>query len=133
MNKNIISIGICLLFILLIAHPMTLGDNVKINKVEHVNDKSSNDDIDWWPMFNHDLRRSGYSTSGSPDTNHLLWNYRIGGYVYNSPVVVNDRIYVQFAINSPEDDIYCLNATSGVKIWTSNAGACSDSSFAVCE
>jgi outer membrane protein assembly factor BamB len=82
-------------------------------------------------MHCHDLSRSGYSTSKASDTNYVLWSYKIGGYLFNSPVVVDDRIYVQFAINPPEDDIYCLNATSGIKIWTSNAGTSSESSYAV--
>jgi len=126
--KKILMIGIIILFLGTCIIPSIAVNTIKY---DNANDKRSNDDIDWWPMYCHDLSRSGYSTSKAPDTNHLLWSYKIGGYVYNSPVVVDDRIYVQFAINPPEDDIYCLNATSGAKIWSSNAGSSSMSSFAV--
>ena len=43
--------------------------------------------IDWWPMFHHDLRHTGYSTSTASDINNLLWTYRAGAVIDSSPTV----------------------------------------------
>lgn len=50
--------------------------------------------IDWWPTFHHDLTHAGYSTSTSPNTNQILWNYTTGGPVYASPAVADGIVYV---------------------------------------
>jgi len=120
--------GIIVLFILTGLSPLNAVNTVSIN---YTIGKCPGNDIDWWPMFHHDLRRSGYSTSKAPDINHPLWNYNIGGALYTSPAVVDDRIYIETSYNLWNDNIYCLNATSGVKIWSSKAGTSSESSFAV--
>lgn len=69
--------------------------------------------VDWWPMFHHDLRHSGYSTTEAPSTNNVLWNYTTGGGVISSPSVVDDRIYV----GSDDHKVYCINAITGTHIW----------------
>ena len=31
----------------------------------------ANDDIEWWPMFHHDVQLTGFTPAESPDTNTL--------------------------------------------------------------
>ena len=77
--------------------------------------------VDWWPMFHHDLRHTGYSTSTAPSTNDTLWIYRTGEYsaVYSSPAVVDGRVYV--GSGYPDHKAYCLDAATGSLIWSYTA------------
>jgi outer membrane protein assembly factor BamB len=64
MKTSIITFGICLLFLLLIVHPMTLGLNIFKERVSD----NSNKDLPW-PMYCHDTKHTGrsqYSTSNNP-------------------------------------------------------------------
>ncbi|PVX24400.1 MAG: hypothetical protein CW691_07715 [Candidatus Bathyarchaeum sp.] len=80
-----------------------------------VNPSSTN-----WSMFHHDLTHSGYSTSTAPMLANLLWNYTTipnypdgsGEGVSSSPVVADGYLYFGGEIN-----VYCLNASSGEKVW----------------
>ena len=74
--------------------------------------------VDWWPMFRHDPRHAGYSTSEVPNTNNVLWTYTTGGFVWSSPTVVDSRVY----IGSDDHNVYCLNALTGAKIWNYTTG-----------
>jgi outer membrane protein assembly factor BamB len=70
--------------------------------------------LDNWPMFHNDLSHSGYSTSSSsPATPSLLWNFTTNGPVSASPTIVDDRVYV----GSLRGIAYCLNAKDGNIIW----------------
>lgn len=71
-----------------------------------------------WPMFHHDPRHTGYSTSTAPNTNNTIWNRQTGGGVFSSPAVVDDRIFVA----SWDGKVYCLNATTGIHIWNYTTG-----------
>jgi len=83
--------------------------------------------VDWWPMFRHDLRHTGYSTSVAPNTNNTLWSYTTGGDVSSSPAVVDGRVYV----GSWDSKVYALNATDGTLVWTYATGSAVASSPAV--
>ena len=72
---------------------------------------------DWWPMFGHDLGHSRYSTSSGPNTNYT-WIFTTDGEVESSPTVVDDRVY----IGSWDNKVYCLNASTGIKIWNYTTG-----------
>ena len=75
-------------------------------------------EVDWWPMFHHDLSHSGYSTSTAPNTNNTIWNYTTDDSVFSSPAVVDGKIYFG------SDKVYCLDALTGAHIWnytTSNS------------
>ncbi len=73
--------------------------------------------VDWWPMFRHDQNHTGYSTSTAPNTSYLLWYYTMGG-VDSSPAVADGRVYV----GSADDNVYCLDALTGTKIWNYATG-----------
>ena len=74
-------------------------------------------DVDWWPMFHHDLNHTGTSTSTGPTTNNTLWTYTTGGIVFSSPAVVGGLVYVGGGGN-----VYCLNAANGVLVWSYTTG-----------
>jgi glucose dehydrogenase len=78
--------------------------------------KAQKSTLDWWPMFQHDLSHSGYSTSKAPLTNQTLWNFTTGGAVESSPVVVDGIVYV----GSDDGNVYALNAYSGALVWSYN-------------
>jgi len=82
----------------------------------------SEDSVDSWPMFRHDLNHTGYSTSNAPTTNHTLWTYTIsdhmGDYVEPSPAVVDGKVYV----GSDDRNVYCLDASTGAKLWNYMTG-----------
>jgi len=80
-----------------------------------------------WPMFRHDPRHSGFSTSLAPDTNQTLWTYTTGGQMWSSPSVA-DNIVV---IGSDDANVYTLNETTGGLIWNYATGAGVKSSAAI--
>jgi len=69
-------------------------------------------DVDWWPMFHHDLNNNGYSTSDAPDTNNVKWSYYLGVSVA-SPAVADGKVYV----GTNDKKVYCLDADTGNQIW----------------
>jgi outer membrane protein assembly factor BamB len=75
--------------------------------------------VDWWPMFHHDLNRTGTSTSTAPTTNSTLWTYTTGSAVESSPAVVGGLVYV----GSFDDYVYCLNASTGALAWSYDVGS----------
>ena len=80
---------------------------------------------DSWSMFRHDSTGAGYSTSVAPTTNQTLWSYTSGnGRLWSCPAVVSGKLYV----GSWDNNIYCLNASTGVLLWKhATAGAISSS------
>jgi outer membrane protein assembly factor BamB len=76
-------------------------------------DGSKASNIDWWPMFQHDVSHTGASTSNAPATNNTLWSYEAKYDAVLSPVVVDNLVYV----SSLDGTFYCLNAATGALVW----------------
>ncbi len=74
---------------------------------------------DWWPMYQHDLFNSGYSSSNAPNTDSLLWTFQSCGEV-NTPSVANEKIYFGTDITgnplNPEAFLYCVDF-EGTELW----------------
>ncbi len=69
---------------------------------------------DNWSMFHNDLSHSGYSTSSSsPASPSLLWNFTTNNAVSASPTIADGHVYV----GSLGGIAYCLNAKDGSIIW----------------
>ena len=100
--------------------------------LEH-NKNSTTNDIDWWPMFHHDLSNTGYSTSYGPNTNNILWIFNASGIVH-SPSIVDGKIYIGTdkvrSSDWSESFVYCLD-TEGNEIWASETFGDLDSSPSV--
>jgi hypothetical protein len=88
-----------------------------------------NSPIDNWPMFNHDLAHTGYSTSTAPTSNHILWTFTTGGAVETSPAVVDGIVY----FGSDDGYVYAVDAAKGNLIWNYSTGGPVHSSPAVAD
>jgi len=81
-----------------------------------------------WPMFRHDLSRTGADqvTAVNP-TGELKWSFKTGSQVHSSPTVVNGVVY----FGSRDYNLYALDAETGQVKWTFKAGSWIDSSPSV--
>ena len=78
--------------------------------------------LEAWPMFHHDLKRSGSSTSLAPVTNRTIWSKVIGPintdfWMYSSAAVTTVIMGNAVFIGSTNGTIYAFNATNGAVIW----------------
>ena len=85
-----------------------------------VNAFSSGDE---WPMFRHDLQRTGYSTSTAPNTNAIKWFYNTTSEIDSAPAVANGRVIVGIS----NGNILAVNSTTGERLWSYDTGAGSNS------
>jgi outer membrane protein assembly factor BamB len=110
----------------------TLAFNVQ---PANVNASSSGETVqatgtDWWPMFHHDLNHTRASTSIGPSTNYLLWKSPGWiNWVLSSPAVVDYLVYV----GSEDNNVHCLNASTGGVVWNYTTGGYTLSSPAVAD
>lgn len=116
MNKKII----CIICMLTMVNTLPMVSGI-VNNPNYEMTISVNSEIDWWPMFRHDLGHSGFSTSDAPETANLKWS---DSYVSDSaidfePLVVDDRVYISPAsIHFPgTGSFFCLDANDGSTIW----------------
>jgi len=74
---------------------------------------------DWWPMFQHDLSHSAYSTSLGPETNNIIWSFQTDR-IINSPSIIDGRIFVGSNYIKghfmAESFVYCLDFYGNI-IW----------------
>jgi len=80
-----------------------------------------------WPCFRGDACHSGVAVSTGPDSADLLWSKPLGGTIYSSPAIVNDRVYV----GCSDGNVYCFNVNSGSQLWSHPIGSAIESSPAV--
>ena len=53
------------------------------------------DEVEWWPMFHHDVQLTGHTSSSSPEMNMTLWDSQIDSDIwFSSPAVVNDDLFI---------------------------------------
>ena len=113
-NTNLKKIFTLIMFILIIGTSYISATGKIIQEETEITTSLTDDDIDWWPMFHHDLNHSGYSTSTAPETNNVLWVFPTdGGIGVSSPAVVDNKIYFGDVYNN----FSCLNSNIGEEIW----------------
>jgi outer membrane protein assembly factor BamB len=78
---------------------------------------------DDWPMFRHDLQRTGYSTSTAPDTSAIKWFYNTTSEIDSAPAVANGRVIVGVS----NGNVLAVNSTTGELFWSYDTGAGSNS------
>ena len=66
-----------------------------------------------WNTYKNDNQRTGFSSSSSPTTNHVLWEYETGGEVKSSPVVDNETVFV----SAGDCTLYAIDLFSGNLKW----------------
>ena len=118
MKKKMLGILVCMMLIATVL-PVAGTMNIDQNKSIFVKNGSSavSMDGDWWPMYNHDLQNSGYSTSEAPDTGTVKWIFRKSSQM-SSPVVDEGMVYV----GTGNGYLYCLNMDTGEQIWEYETG-----------
>jgi outer membrane protein assembly factor BamB len=53
------------------------------------------DEVEWWPMFHHDVQITGFTPAGSPDTNKKLWESQIDPDIwFSAPAIVDDKLVI---------------------------------------
>ena len=77
-------------------------------------------DVDWWPMFGHDLANSGYSSSNVPETNNLLWSVKTNIGSESSPIIVDGRVYITTGIWW-SGQLHCIDLLTGDFLWNYTA------------
>jgi outer membrane protein assembly factor BamB len=71
-----------------------------------------------WPKFMHDNANTGFSSGPAPGTNHLLWKFNVGAWVFSSPAIKDGKVYV----GSYTGKVYCLDAATGGLVWAFRTG-----------
>ena len=115
MNAYIKKIITSLVFILIIGMNFISATSKIVQEEEEQSNASIIDeDVDWWPMFHHDLNHSGYSTSTGPETNNILWAYKTEDSIWMpSPAIVDNRVY----FGGSSKNFYCIDSDTGEDIW----------------
>ena len=75
---------------------------------------SKNSDAYSWPMYQNDLRHSGYSPSPGPLGNQTLWKYTTNDTFWTAPTIANGILY---AGSDQHGSIYALNVSTGTLMW----------------
>lgn len=82
---------------------------------------------DEWPMFHGQLNHSGVATTTPLQRTGVFWIYSTGGIVGASVAIANGYAF----FGSTDDNLYCLNASTGTSVWNYSAGGWVVSSPAV--
>jgi outer membrane protein assembly factor BamB len=69
-----------------------------------------------WPMFHHDERHTGYSSSIAPNNNATLWTFDV--YDARSPAIANGKVFVGSILGN----VYALDASTGAVVWSAQKG-----------
>lgn len=72
----------------------------------------ASDASDWWSMFHHDPKHTGYSTSSAPNYPNTVWWYWLAGQGFSSPCVADGMVFI-----GSSNIVYALNETNGLLIW----------------
>jgi outer membrane protein assembly factor BamB len=75
---------------------------------------SNKSDTYSWPMYQNDLRHSGYSSSPGPLGNETLWKFVTNDTFWIAPTIADGILY---AGSDQYGSIYALNVSAGTLIW----------------
>lgn len=71
-----------------------------------------------WVTMNADSQRTGFTQSPGPGSNESYWKFQTGGPITSSPVTAEGKVF----LSSNDGNLYAVNATTGVKVWSSQVG-----------
>jgi len=89
------------------------SDNDIAESDETNNNLARTVDVDWSTFHQGNDRQGFSSVDVAPITNRTKWIFNTSGYIFSSPIIVDDVVY----IGSNDKNIYAINLTSGSKIW----------------
>ena len=99
----------------LIGREANIADSENFRQIVLTGSGSDGVSTTSWPMFRHNPRHTGYSTSKAPKTNQTLWTYTTGQGGASSPAVADGMVFV-----GGHGKLYALNETTGAQIWSSS-------------
>ena len=127
MHKNILTVvGITILFLGIVVTPMTLGYDVKSDRLEVTESQSSEGNgglmDSAWPMYCHDVRHTGRSPYGKDGNFGVVkWKFKLpnaDALITSSPAIdKNGTIYIGFIPDLSIDCFYAINS-NGTKKWS---------------
>jgi len=74
------------------------------------------ENIDWWPMFRHDVQHTGFSSSQAIDDS-IKWVCEDLFMIESSPAIVDGKIY----FGNRNGTTYCLDSGTGEILWATPA------------
>lgn len=117
-KKKILTIGFVVAsFILIFMINSTIQTHNQTQTTDNVV-SPKNSDTDDWSMFQGNAQHTGTVDTTPQMHNGLVWNTSIGYGGLATPVVVNGLVYV----GSYDNDLYCLNAYTGLSQWEYSTG-----------
>ncbi|HME52686.1 MAG TPA: PQQ-binding-like beta-propeller repeat protein [Candidatus Lokiarchaeia archaeon] len=135
-SKERITVAVIMGFILLVSCSCILGTSEKkitivtlgSTGLHPANAQGSSDQSgDEWPMFHGALNHTGLAKTTPKQGTGPIWASNSLGSVFSSPAVTGGRVYVE----GDDNNVYCLNATTGAQSWSYTTGGQMDSSPAV--
>lgn len=67
-----------------------------------------------WPTLMGDYQRTGYRAEECKPPLELAWKYQLGGYIWGSPIILGERVYMA------QDRVYAFDLRTGNIIWETN-------------
>lgn len=77
---------------------------------------SIKENIDWWPMFRHDVQHTGFSSSQGP-SDTVKWTSEDFFMIESSPAIVDGMVY----FGTRNGITYCLDSDTGEILWATPA------------
>jgi outer membrane protein assembly factor BamB len=81
-------------------------------------------DVDWWPMYQHDVANTGFSPGPFPDSLTLLYNHTYKSLINQtyasfqaSSIIADGKIVIAGGGGTLETDIIALDENTGTVIW----------------
>ena len=71
-----------------------------------------------WVTMNANAQRTGFTQSPGPGSNETYWKFQTGGPITSSPVAAEGKVF----LSSNDGNLYAVNATTGVEVWSSWVG-----------
>jgi len=71
-----------------------------------------------WSKFMHDNANTGFNEGPAPCTNHVLWKFNAGAWIFSSPAIKDGKVY----LGSYSGKVYCLDAQTGELVWGYRTG-----------
>jgi|GEM_PF-2007347 len=90
---------------------------------------SSDPTGDEWPMFHGEPNHTGVTMTTPVQGMGASWTFNTGVYLDSSPVVANGSVFV----GSCDDNVYCINATTGAYNWSFLTGYYVESTPAIAD
>lgn len=116
--NRLLSIVYVILIIIISLQVIATGHNSETDN-RSIPSNNTSRQLDEWPMFRHDMNRTGNTTSIAPNTNNVLWTHQTpqGGYTWgytSSPAVAGGTV---FQGGGNPDIVRAIDVGTGLQDW----------------